>query len=483
MIDASAPKTSAFGGASRPIPTMLGACWHAQQAPGPKAFLFDSNKCTGCQACELACTIENQLDAFSWRQVTTLNEARHAGVPTIHLSLACNHCAEPPCMEHCPALAYGKDPVTGLVSLDAELCIGCKYCSWACPYDAPRFDAGAGVMTKCTFCEHRQAEGREPACVEQCPTGALGFGDLAHLPGVAEAPGLPTVTPGPSIRFVPWRGAAPSAAVGTLSAGDVGFTRAEVSRTSRKITLRSEWPLVGFSLIAAVLVAAFAASAVGSLELSLLPFLGLAGVGMGLSTLHLGKPWLAWRALLNLRRSWLSREIALVSGFMGLAALHFLVPERPWLTLSAAIVGFAALFAVDRVYDLVRPAQARPLHSADVLLTGALLAGILAGNLPLSAIVGLLKLNLYLRRKSEARRRRIDPRWRWGAVRLGAGFVAPVLLGFADPAAWPAWALAGAAVGELVDRCEFYQELEVPTPAGQMARELNRRLKSMQDGV
>lgn len=437
------------------------------------AFLFDANKCTGCQACELACQIENQLEGFSWRQVTTLNEARHPGVPTIHLSLACNHCAEPPCMEHCPALAYDKDPISGLVSLDAERCIGCRYCSWACPYDAPKFDAGHGVMTKCTFCEQRQADGPAPACVEQCPTGALGFGELAELPGAAQAPGMPTTEPEPSIRFVPWRAEGRRLAASTPGADGSGPAAGGVPRAGapRKITLRSEWPLVGFTLIAAVLVATFTAAAAGSLRLQAMWFLGLAAAGMGLSTLHLGRPLRAWRALLNLRGSWLSREIALFSGFVGFAAAHFLWPG-PWLGAVTVVVGLGALFAVDRVYDLVRPPRGRPAHSADVLLTGALLASILMGFPAASAMVAGVKLALYLRRKSGRR----QPSLLWSAVRLGGGFAVPVLLGLYDPSHWPAWALAGTAVGELVDRCEFYEGLEVPTPASQMQAELESRL-------
>ena len=74
------------------------------------AFVFDPNRCTGCQACELACSIENQLGPDrSWRSVLTFNERALPGVPLFHLSLACNHCEEPACMHSCPALAYERD--------------------------------------------------------------------------------------------------------------------------------------------------------------------------------------------------------------------------------------------------------------------------------------------------------------------------------------------------------------------------------------
>ncbi|MCP3957752.1 MAG: 4Fe-4S dicluster domain-containing protein [bacterium] len=443
----------------------------APQSAGQKAFLFDLNRCTGCQACEVACTIENQLDGFSWRQVTSLNEAHHAGVSTIHLSLACNHCEEPPCMEHCPALAYDKDPATGLVSLDAQRCIGCGYCSWACPYDAPKLDDSAGVMTKCTFCAHRQAEGLEPACVEQCPTGALGFGDLAELPGVELAPGMPTLEPGPSIRFVPWRREEP----GCSEASGTGNGNVGLGKRRRKISLRSEWPLVAFTLIAAALVAVHTASVAGALVIWPPAFLAATAIAMGLSTLHLGKPLRAWRAMLNVRRSWLSREIVLFSAFLGIAMLCLLAPVPPWLHWGAAALGFAALFAVDRVYDIARPPESRLAHSADVLLTGALLASVLSGAMLIVAAVAAVKLGLYLFRKISRPRRGLDPRWSWSALRAGFGFAAPLP---ALVTAGPAWALAAIAIGELIDRCELYEEQEVPTPRGQMVVELQQRLAS-----
>ncbi|MCK5489102.1 MAG: 4Fe-4S binding protein, partial [Gemmatimonadetes bacterium] len=107
----------------------------------PSAFVFDPNRCTGCQACELACSIENELGPDrSWREVVTFNDASVPGVPRFHLSLACNHCAEPACMHSCPALAYEREASSGAILLDPDRCIGCRYCSWTCPYGAPRFE-------------------------------------------------------------------------------------------------------------------------------------------------------------------------------------------------------------------------------------------------------------------------------------------------------------------------------------------------------
>lgn len=359
-------------------------------------------------------------------------------------------------MAACPALAYSKDPDNGIVSLDADRCIGCRYCSWVCPYDATRFDEERGVMTKCTFCSHRQAEGLRPACVEQCPTGALGFGELASLSGVPDAVGMPTLAPGPSIRFVPGRPRPPELAASPRTA-----PRAKrlTEPGPSKITLRSEWPLLGFTLLAAWLTSAQVSLATGRPALPSALFALLAVASFVLSSLHLGSKLRAWRAILNVRRSWLSREIVLYSAFVGLALLHQLwLPNATRLAALAAGVGFAALFAIDRVYDVVR--GSRRLHSADVLPTGILLSGLWTGHLPLSAACGALKLYLYSTRQIAQGCKRRE----WALTRLGAGFVLPVAAYFFDPEHWTLWALAGTAVGELVDRCEFYDGLRVTTP-------------------
>ncbi len=432
---------------------------------GHKAFSFDPNRCTGCQACELACTIENDLEGFSWRQVQTFNAQRHPQAPMIHLSMACNHCADAPCMKHCPALAYTRDEETGIVTLHADRCIGCRYCSWACPYDAPKFDAPQGVMTKCTFCSHRQQQGLDPACVVQCPTGALGFGELESLDGCDHMVGLPTTEPEPSIRFTPWRGRQPEPGRAQAAAGNS-------SSSPSKISLRSEWPLWAFTLIASALVASITASAVGAVELPLAVFLAFAGASMALSSLHLGQKLRAWRAMLNVRNSWLSREIVGYSAFAGLAALHLMLPDVKRLAAAAVVVGFAALFAIDRVYDLVlRHERWRP-HSADVMLTAPLVVALLLGSWPFALLFMGIKLALYLSRKRRFVRRGWPPRWGLSTLRLAAGFALPCMLGTLDPAHWTSWALAGTAVGELVDRGELYMELRVPTPEQHMADSL-----------
>jgi len=175
-------------------------------------FLLDLNRCVGCGACVLACRIQNALpEGVTWRRILTLNQRRAPKGPTYHFSLACHHCEDPPCARACPSGALVKRP-DGVVFLQEELCIGCRYCEMACPFGAPSFDARRGVMTKCHFCAPRQEAGLDPACTEACPTGALQFApDLTATRGTFEAPaGTPGFADpgdaGPNLRLAPPRG-------------------------------------------------------------------------------------------------------------------------------------------------------------------------------------------------------------------------------------------------------------------------------------
>ena len=153
------------------------------------AFYFDSSSCTGCKTCQAACKDRNGLPVgVLWRRVYEVTgggwersgEAWVSSVFAYHVSLACNHCERPICMEVCPAAAITQR-ADGIVLLDTTKCIGCKYCSWACPYGAPQYDEQTGRMSKCTFCADDIDAGRPPACVAACPMRALDYGDRAEL--------------------------------------------------------------------------------------------------------------------------------------------------------------------------------------------------------------------------------------------------------------------------------------------------------------
>jgi Fe-S-cluster-containing dehydrogenase component len=102
----------------------------------------------------------------------------------VHFPRSCLHCEQPACVTVCPTGASYKRAEDGIVLVNADICIGCKLCSWACPYGAREFDEDQGVMRKCTLCvdriynENMPEQERVPACVAACPTKARHFGDL-----------------------------------------------------------------------------------------------------------------------------------------------------------------------------------------------------------------------------------------------------------------------------------------------------------------
>ncbi len=153
------------------------------------AFYFDASACSGCKACQVACKDKHGLaDGLLWRRVYEVSgggwrvqgQAWISTVFAYNLSLACNHCEKPICRDVCPAGAITKR-ADGIVLLDAERCLGCGYCAWACPYGAPQYDEQAGHMTKCDFCADHLDMDLPPACVAACPMRALDYGERGEL--------------------------------------------------------------------------------------------------------------------------------------------------------------------------------------------------------------------------------------------------------------------------------------------------------------
>jgi molybdopterin-containing oxidoreductase family iron-sulfur binding subunit len=162
-------------------------------------LVIDTERCIGCNACTMACKAENGTPAgIWWSKVLVREVGKFPHTSLAYTPVLCMHCENAPCVEVCPTGASHKR-ADGIVVVDYDKCMGCRYCETACPYDARVFmeavrsyyDKGltpyeqvlfpkhqAGVVEKCNFCADRVAQGKEPACVATCPAYARIFGDL-----------------------------------------------------------------------------------------------------------------------------------------------------------------------------------------------------------------------------------------------------------------------------------------------------------------
>lgn len=142
-------------------------------------MIHDENLCIGCQACSVACRNENNVTDGVYRvQVHAEMKGIFPKLKTDFTRHSCVMCENSPCVEVCPTGASFKTE-NGITLINHNLCVSCKYCILACPYDARFVDPITNEIGKCTFCfENRTSLGLEPACVSVCPTDALIFGDI-----------------------------------------------------------------------------------------------------------------------------------------------------------------------------------------------------------------------------------------------------------------------------------------------------------------
>jgi anaerobic dimethyl sulfoxide reductase subunit B len=184
-------------------------------------FYVNSANCAGCKTCQVACKDRANLEVGQlYRKVVKYEDGGWAkqgnawvsNVTAYWISVSCNHCENPACVNVCPTGAMHKRAEDGVVMVDQDRCVGCQSCVWACPYDAPQYNPEIGKVGKCDFCADRLADGKRPVCVDACPFQLISFGEVEKLEqekgGTAWIKGLanPNRTK-PALRINPPKGA------------------------------------------------------------------------------------------------------------------------------------------------------------------------------------------------------------------------------------------------------------------------------------
>ncbi len=356
-------------------------------------FHFDMTKCIGCRSCEVACNEQNGNPAdILWRRIGELEGGTYPDTQRHYLSMGCNHCLDADCLKGCPVDAYTKDAVTGIVMHSADACIGCQYCVWNCPYSVPQYNPERGVVGKCDMCKGRLDEGQEPACVNACPEGAIEI-EIVNMAAwradfaEADSPGMPAAGQTVSttrITLPPSTGAA----LERVDSGQIQPEHAHLSLVFMTTLMQS---------VAGALCVLLAMRGLTAMRLGVL--LTMTVVAINISTMHLGRPAYAWRALKMWRRSWLSREVLLFTLFLltlgaatGVAGARlwvsgseFWVLSDGWLRgleIAAAVFGVLGTMASAAIYIVkARPSWNTWHTPADFLLTAGLLGTLLAAGL------------------------------------------------------------------------------------------------------
>ena len=171
--------------------------------PDSLGVLHDETRCVGCRSCEDACNKVNKLPKPEkpFKDESILNETRRPDEDSYTVvnkyktskgfrfrKIQCNHCLEPACASVCFVAAFSKQP-SGAVTYDPSVCVGCRYCMIACPFEVPAYqydDAFTPEVVKCTMCAPRLEKGQLPSCVEVCPKEALTFGKRDDLIKIAK---------------------------------------------------------------------------------------------------------------------------------------------------------------------------------------------------------------------------------------------------------------------------------------------------------
>jgi Fe-S-cluster-containing dehydrogenase component/DMSO reductase anchor subunit len=415
-----------------------------------KGFIFDHKKCVACNACNAACILENKWSIHP-REIYVYNSEALSALPMINLSLACNHCDTAICLDGCPTASLYRELVTGAVIIDEKRCIGCKYCQWNCPYDAPKFNAEKGIIGKCNLCYSVLIEGGLPVCTTSCPTGALKFDEISQTNTENFPLWFPDKKLKPALRFSTNEYDLPLRII-----PETIFEPQYPVSANKERRITGELILVAFSFLTTMSVAIFISSLIKGIFPNESLIISINVFGGFISLFHLGRPLKAWRSVANLKSSPLSREISLFTVYFVISFITVTL-KFPFLLITSSIIGLILLITIDTVYIYADKRRTLVTHSGQTFLSALLIVSFLSGTLIPFIFIALIKLaaSLYNVTGNKISEFSFGIRFLRLAILLitAASFISNI--SFRDPVLVSLFL-----TGELIDRLIYYHDFD-----------------------
>ena len=291
--------------------------------------------------------------------------------------------------------ALSRNELTGAIIIDENKCIGCRYCQWNCPYDAPKFDTRSKTIIKCNLCYSELINGGQPACSSACPTGALSYGILGESEPASTFSWFPDKNLNPAIVFTGEKNENPLKIIPSTV-----FDQKESKSEPDKKSIRAEVSLIIFSFISSLSVASLISSFIKGEYPDKLIFtivLFLAGLS---SLFHLGRKTRSWRAISNFKSSPLSREIILfiIYGSFSITAIFIHIPV---LLIISSVTGLIFLVIIDSVYIFSDKRKSVIFHSGQTFISALLMASFFSGVILPFIFIALLKLTSSIYRSGQ----------------------------------------------------------------------------------
>jgi len=416
-----------------------------------KGFIFNHNKCVGCNACSAACILENKWTIHS-RKVITFSSVALPELLITNLSIACNHCDMAVCLEGCPSSSYHREQLTGAIVIDESKCIGCKYCQWNCPYDAPQFDLEKRIIGKCNLCFSGVIKGGLPACTTACPTGALNYGELSEPVCKNIFTWFPDKNLNPAIEFKGNRNNIPL----RIIPENIFDSAQPGSSVKKRNGITGNYSLVAFSFLTTLSVAMIISSLITGIFPDRILLLFLIAMAGFMSLFHLGKKLRAWRAFVNLKKSPLSREVTMFILF-SLVSSCTVCYQIPQLIVVSGITGLVLLFLIDSVYIYSDDRKQVRMHSGQTFISALLIVSFISGIIMPFLFLAIIKLALSVYALSVNRKNSIPFGIRFFRIAIllvtGASIISEI--SYPDPAI-----ISLFLTGEFLDRVIFYVDFK-----------------------